>query len=429
MQFQFISKKIIFVTLILLCSTVSAFGATAYDFNVTINTKDQTHPHPSEGSKIGFLLNGAQGRTLILVRGKTYTFKVDSSPMHDFYLTTDPVGWGTGTLTEGVEGNFTYNGVVTFKPTAATPDIVYYQCRNHKYMGGMIHIVNPGEEGKIKIAEPVADPAAAKTVQTIDKGELKQKLDFAEMTINKSDAAKRIMASANAEAKAKHIDAQGRLAASLSAFNAGDLALAKTKVDEATSLMGDATRLVPSEAALTKAKARYDELVQGIKGLEASFAQNYDALAKEGSAKNIEKIDSVKMHSMMGTAKALADVGQYEKANEILSIAQSEASNALNKMLANRTMSYELKFSAPDQEYAHELSRYSSFEELIPSAIEQQQPTKETIALMESFVKKAKEKRDQAAAEAKNRNFAAAVESIKNGTEQLESALRLIGVR
>lgn len=415
--------------MLFLVSTVSAFGATDYDFNVTVNTKDQTHPHPSEGSKIGFLVNGAQGRTLILVRGKTYTFKVDSSPMHDFYLTTDPVGWGTGTLTEGVTGNFTYNGVVTFKPTAATPDIVYYQCRNHKYMGGMIHVVNPGEEGKIKIAEPVAAPMAAKTAQTIDKGELKQKLDFADMTINKSDAAKRIMASANAEAKAKHIDAQGRLAAGMSAFNAGDLALAKTKIDEATSLMGDATRLVPSESARIKAKARYDELVQGINGLETSYAQNYEAIAKEGGAKNIEKLDSVKMHSMMGTAKALADAGQYEKANEILSIAQSEASNALNKMLANRTMSYELKFSAPDQEYAHELSRYSSFEELIPSAIEQKQPTKETIALMESFVKKAKEKRDQAAAEAKNRNFSAAVESIKNGTEQLESALRLIGVR
>ncbi|HEY4713900.1 MAG TPA: hypothetical protein VIH30_06635, partial [Aquirhabdus sp.] len=196
MQLQFSSNKFIFVILILLSSTVSAFGATAYDFNVTVNTKDQTHPHPSEGSKIGFLVNGAQGRTLILVRGKTYTFKVDSSPMHDFYLTTDPVGWGTGTLTEGVAGNFTYNGVVTFKPTAETPDIVYYQCRNHKYMGGQIHIVNPGEEGKIKIAEPVAAPAAAKAVQqTIDKGELKQKLSFADMTINKSDAAKRIVAS------------------------------------------------------------------------------------------------------------------------------------------------------------------------------------------------------------------------------------------
>ncbi len=430
MQLKFTHKKFIFSLLLLLGSAVPAFEATAHDFNVTVNTKDQTHPHPNEGSKIGFLVNGVQGRTLILVRGKTYTFKVDSNPMHDFYLTTDTVGWGTGTLTEGVEGNFTYNGVVTFKPTAATPDVVYYQCRNHKYMGGQIHIVNPGEEGKIKIAEPAAAPATAKAAQqTIDKGELKQKLDFADMTINKSEAAKRITASSNAEAKARLKDAQDRLAAGQQAFVADNLPLAKSKIDEATSLMADATRLVPSEYARTKAKARYDELVKGIKDLEASYEQNYQAIVKEGGAKNVEKIDSVKMHSMMGTAKALADEGQYEKANEILSLAQNEASSALNKMLANRTMSYEMKFSSPEQEYAHELSRYSSFEELIPSAIEQKQPTKETLALMESFVKKAKEKRDQAAADAKQRSFPAALENIKNGTEQLESALRLIGVR
>lgn len=429
MQFQFTSKKIIFAILLLLASTVSALGATSYDFNVTVNTKDQTHPHPKEGSKIGFVINGAQGRTLVLVRGKTYTFKVDSNPMHDFYLTTDPAGWGTGTLTEGVDGNFTYSGVVTFKPTAATPDLVYYQCRNHKYMGGMIHIVNPGEEGKIKIDEPAAAPAAQAAQQTIDKGELKQKLSFVEMTINKSSAEKRITASTNAEAKEIHKKAQDMIAAGQQAFDAGNLPLAKTKIDEASTLMGDAIRLVPSESVRAKAKARYEELVQGIKGLETSYAQNYDAISKEGGAKNIEKIDSVKMHSMMGTAKALADAGQHEKANEILSLAQSEASNALNNMLANRTMSYELKFSGPEQEYAHEVARFSSFEELIPSAIEQKQPPKETLALMESFVKNAKEKHDQAASEAKQQNFAAALENIKKGTEQLESALRLMGVR
>lgn len=430
MQFQFVSRKIIFVFLLFLASAVSALDAAAYDFNITINTKDQTHPHPSEGSKIGFLANGIQGGELIAVRGKTYTFKVDSNPMHDFYLTTDPAGWGMGTLTEGVEGNFTYNGVVTFKPTAATPDTVYYQCRNHKFMGGQIHVVNPGEEGKITIAKPAAAPAAAKAAsQTIDKGELKQKLSFADMMINKSEGAKRVAASSNAEAKARLKDAQDKLAAGQKAFDADDLPLAKARTDEATTAMADATRLVPSEAAKAKAKARYDELVQGINGLEASYAQNYEAIVKEGGAKNVEKIDTTKIHSTMATAKALADQGLYDKANEILSIAQNEASNALNKMLANRTMSYELKFAGPEQEYAHELARYSSFEELIPSAIEQKQPSKEMLALMDSFVNKAKEKRDLAATAAKQRSFAAALENIKSGTEQLESALRLVGVR
>ena len=439
MQF-FNVRKIFFAAMLFMCSAVPAFGAAAtdsaapakpaaHDFTVVSVSKDATHPHPGEGSKVGFLVNGVQGRTLVLVRGKTYTFNVDTGVMHDFYITTDPAGWGTGTLAEGVEGNFTYKGVVTFKPTAATPDVLYYQCRNHKYMGGQIHIVNPGEEGKIKVAEPVAAPTAAKAAQTVDKGELKQKFDFADMTINKSDTAKRIIASTNTEAKAKHKDAQDRLTAGLSAFNADDLALAKTKIDEATKLMSEAARLVPSAFMLGKAKARYDELVQGIKGLEVSFAQNYEMISKEGGTKDLQPLDSAKIRKAMDAAKALSTEGKYDKANEILANTQDEISGLMNKMLANRTMSYEMKFDTPEQEYAHELARYNSLEELIPLAIEQKQPPKEMLALMDSYANKGKAKRDQAAADAKQKNFAAALENIKGASGDIESALKLVGVR
>lgn len=167
MQFRFGAHKFFFAAVLFLGSAISAFGGPAaddagqsqpsgYDFNVVTADKDQTHPYYGQGSEIGFVVNGVQGRSLVLVRGKSYTFKVDTEVMHDFYLSTNAKGWGIGTLTAGVEGNFTYKGVVTFKPTAETPDLVYYGCRNHKYMGGEIHIVNPGEEGKFKSTKPPA---------------------------------------------------------------------------------------------------------------------------------------------------------------------------------------------------------------------------------------------------------------------------------
>lgn len=120
------------------------------DFTVTSATKDKTHPYYGKGTDTGFVVNGVQGGSLVLVRGKTYTFDIETGVMHDFYLATKAIGWGASTLTEGVKGNFTYKGIVTFTPTAATPDTVYYACRNHKYMGGEIHVVNRGEEGKFK---------------------------------------------------------------------------------------------------------------------------------------------------------------------------------------------------------------------------------------------------------------------------------------
>ena len=161
MAFQLGNCRWFFIFVLLMGSVTSAFAEAAaddaaqatpteFDFTVTSVTKDKTHPSYDKGSDTGFAVNGVQGGTLVLVRGKTYTFDVETGVMHDFYLATKLIGWGASTLTEGVKGNFTYKGVVTFTPTAETPDTVYYACRNHKYMGGEIHIVNPGEEGKFK---------------------------------------------------------------------------------------------------------------------------------------------------------------------------------------------------------------------------------------------------------------------------------------
>ena len=84
MSCQFSYAKILVVVALFLGSMVAAFGVNAaddavqaksskYDFTVVLATKDQTHPHFGEGSEVGFVVNGVQGRTLVLVRGKTYT--------------------------------------------------------------------------------------------------------------------------------------------------------------------------------------------------------------------------------------------------------------------------------------------------------------------------------------------------------------------
>lgn len=441
MQFQFEFKQALYAAMFLLNIMISASGGAAtsgtaqaksseYDFTVVSAPKDQTHPHFNEGSPLALVVNGVQGRTLVLIRGKTYTFNIDTGVMHDFYFSTNPIGWGTGTLTEGVEGQFIYKGVVTFKPTTETPDVIYYQCRNHKFMGGQIYIVNPGEEGKIEIPEPptVSTPIQA-VIPAVDKGELKQKINFLEMSINKSDSAKRITASNNAEAKAKFKDAQEMLTIGKSAFDSDNLQLSKTKIDEAYGLVTEAARLVPSEFMRKKAKNNLDELVQGVNELEASYAQNYEAIVKEVGAKNIKKLDSDKIHRMIGSAKALFEEGKYDKANEILFDAKSEISSVLANMFSNTTKSYEMKFSSPEQEYTFELAHFSSHEEALPQAIEQMHPSPAELALMESYVKIGREKRDQAIADAKQRNFAGALEKIKNASGQLEEALKSIGIR
>jgi hypothetical protein len=120
------------------------------DFAVVSATKDKTHPDYGKGLDTGFVVNGVQGGTLVLVRGKTYAFDIDTGVMHDFYFSKKAIGYGMATIKDGVKGQFTYKGIVTFTPGPTTPDTIYYACRNHKFMGGEIHVVNPGEEGKFQ---------------------------------------------------------------------------------------------------------------------------------------------------------------------------------------------------------------------------------------------------------------------------------------
>jgi hypothetical protein len=160
MKLRIHSNQVCLFAMLLLSGAAFAQSATDdpetprhHDFKVTSDLKDESHPYYNQGSPDGFIVNGVQGKTLVVVRGKTYAFGVDTGVMHDFYLSTKPKGWGGAVLTTGVEHNFTYKGTTTFKPSAETPNEVYYACRNHQFMGGKIMVVNPGEESKERQAQ------------------------------------------------------------------------------------------------------------------------------------------------------------------------------------------------------------------------------------------------------------------------------------
>jgi len=112
-----------------------------------------------------FAINGIKGSTLHLHRGHTYNFSVRQEPTgwaqtnnwnqteespnftHFFYFTKDPLGGPKGVDAD----NPTYdpvplegtpqpwgNGKGFLKITREFPQYFYYQCRNYRYMGGLI---------------------------------------------------------------------------------------------------------------------------------------------------------------------------------------------------------------------------------------------------------------------------------------------------
>jgi tetratricopeptide (TPR) repeat protein len=410
-----------------------------YVFEVTVASKDPSHPFYGVGSRLGFVVDGVPGKTLVVVRGKTYHFKVDTNIQHDFYLSTNPAGWGAAAYTEGVEGQFIYQGVVDFTPTARTPDLLYYACRNHKNMGGPILVVNEGEEGKA-----IDELRASRGVPAVTQGQgqaleghaaaasemqVKQKIQFADMFIHQSAAAKRIKESGQAAVLDLYRSALDKFESAKQSLAAQKYSDALAQVDDSVRLMSEASRQVPEKVSDEVQRAKFDELYKGVESFEASYTRNYDQMVKKKGAKNVPKVDLNQIHAIMESARGLARDGKYDEAVSMLGNAQDTLTSALSQMLASESISYELKFDTPKDEYEYELSRYQSYEELIPLAIEQKQPSEQALKLMNSLVDRAKEIRALAEPEAKKGNYTEAIQMLQGATSHIERALRVVGVQ
>jgi hypothetical protein len=88
-----------------------------------------------------YVIDGVSNPDLTLCRGSTYVFVVKATG-HPFYIKT---AQGTGTsnaYNDGVTGNGTASGDVTFAVPQSSPATLFYICSLHAPMTGKIHIVD-----------------------------------------------------------------------------------------------------------------------------------------------------------------------------------------------------------------------------------------------------------------------------------------------
>src|SRR6056300_199266 len=126
------------------------------DVTVTVDTKTAAHPEYNNGSSNGYLLDGIEGPFLALVPGNTYRFdQSDSSntghPFR-FYLEADKTtAYTSGVTTNGTAGS---SGAYTqIAVSTSTPQVLYYQCSSHAYMGSGSYT----EAGTISTSQLQAD--------------------------------------------------------------------------------------------------------------------------------------------------------------------------------------------------------------------------------------------------------------------------------
>lgn len=127
----------------LLLATSAVQAQYADTFYVSVAEKTPEHPYYNVGYNEGYVVNGRQSPTIILVRDSLYLFDTHEVPQSLVLLFyTIPIGGTQGTYSDFVKESKLSQGIRILKASNETPDTLYYASSRQPWMGGMILIVD-----------------------------------------------------------------------------------------------------------------------------------------------------------------------------------------------------------------------------------------------------------------------------------------------
>lgn len=91
---------------------------------------------------ISYTIDGSSNPILSLTRGETYTFQINA-PGHPFWIKTTQSTGTANAYNDGVSGNGTESGTLTFVVPATAPATLFYNCQFHASMTGLISVSDP----------------------------------------------------------------------------------------------------------------------------------------------------------------------------------------------------------------------------------------------------------------------------------------------
>ena len=114
-------------------------------YQVKVISKSAVHPYHGTGSSNGYSIGGLESPYLVLIPGNTYKFdqanSTNSGHPFRFYLeAAKTTAYTTGVTTNGTPGSSgAYTQIVV---SATTPQILFYQCSAHGFMGSAAYTLN-----------------------------------------------------------------------------------------------------------------------------------------------------------------------------------------------------------------------------------------------------------------------------------------------
>jgi predicted acyltransferase (DUF342 family) len=119
-------------------ATLEHYKTGTTTFNVAVGDKADYGHRYSDGSSLGYLINGEMSPYINMMIGKTYTFVFENgygSHPFKFYLDAEKSDPYTYNVTDND------SDTVSITVTSETPQILYYQCSAHEYMGNQIQVI------------------------------------------------------------------------------------------------------------------------------------------------------------------------------------------------------------------------------------------------------------------------------------------------
>lgn len=273
-------------------------------------------------------------------------------------------------------------------------------------------------------AQGAADKTGSRANQLIA-----QKERLVSSLLADSPAVSRIRGSGHAEAiallhAAGEALSQARLAAGKGHWNDAD-----SRLNDAMWSVGRARQLVPDAASRQiEERVRYARLLDSVESLRASYARHLRRA--RALPQGVDAGDAVLSHasSSIEEAASLANAEKPGDAVVVLQKAERELLRGLNRVLGATTLDYAQRFETEAEEFAYELERNRAFAELVPLALAELKPAPEAARLVSRYIDQNQTLREQAQREARERNFKAALQSLRSGTGYVQRALVSAGL-
>lgn len=278
-----------------------------------------------------------------------------------------------------------------------------------------------GEEVKTESGARGRFPAPARE-------EVEQKAQLVNVLLTNSPVLARVNESNNPRARAKLDSARALWQRARAALNQGDSAAAAALLNTALTEISAASRQVPDPVqTLQERRAEYAQLLREIELFQNSYHSLGQRMAQQAPAAPVT-LDVERIRALVDAAGALERAGDYHAANKVLREAHGITVATLNKLVANRAIVYDLRFSDLAEEFHYELQRHHGYEELIPVAVATLHPSAQANQEIDHYFERSEVLKAQAQQRAQQGDHKSALETIRAATEYLQRALQAVGI-